>query len=120
MKMRPIIPISCVSSIGAQSPLSDLRLWKHRDIMTDLTSIQLYLWNLVPTGYMKLRSRSGLSLALVTREQHGVSGNVSTGYVTFVLANSRFVSRSRTVPKESNNLNLKSVAGRLGTNRLAP
>ena len=35
----------------------------------------------------------------VTREQHGVSGNVSTGYVTFVLANSRFVSRSRTVRK---------------------
>ena len=98
--------------------------------MTDLTSIQLYLRNLVPTSYMKLGSGSGLSLAPVqlsgqpgqvagarniqlpksvskqggggvpvTREQHGVSGNVSTGYVTFVLANSRFVSRSRTVRK---------------------
>ena len=37
----------------------------------------------------------------VARKLYGGSGNVSTGYVTFLLPNSRFVSRSRTVPKES-------------------
>ena len=44
---------------------------------------------------------AGVPVARVTPQQHGGSGNVSTGYVTFVPANSRFVSRYRTVPRES-------------------
>ena len=49
---------------------------------------------------MKLGFRSGLSLFLVTREQYRVSGNVSTGYATYVLAISRFVLKFRSVPKK--------------------
>ena len=35
----------------------------------------------------------GVPVARVTPQQHGASGNVSTSYVTFVPANSRFVWR---------------------------
>ena len=44
---------------------------------------------------------AGVPVARVTPQQHGGSSNVSTGYVTFVPANSRFVSRFRPISRES-------------------
>ena len=55
---------------------------------------------------------AGVPVARVTPQQHG--GNVSTGYVTFVPANARFVS----IFKTAHNKLFEYLVGRLVTARL--